>query len=123
MLTCLTHYKVLYGDHFIQNELPTFRILVSRMWYITKGNSRRVKSGSLFTTGMKEESPKCGSILETALFLVLHDHIQKYPSLEEALKHTSEAFASLRHFEDAIKKVKGQKEMKPEEKINLSHYR
>lgn len=99
------------------------------MWYITKGNSRRVrdlfynryerrKSKMWFYPGDSEKS------METAaLFLVLHDHIQKYPSLEEALKHTSEAFASLRHFEDAIKKVKGQKEIKPEEKINLSHYR
>jgi transitional endoplasmic reticulum ATPase len=43
--------------------------------------------------------------------------------VREAIKHTSEAFVSSRHFEDAIKKVKGQKEMKPEEKINLSHYR
>jgi transitional endoplasmic reticulum ATPase len=63
------------------------------------------------------------SVANTALSLVLHDHIQKYPSPEEAIKHTSEAFVSLRHFEDAIKKVRGQKEMKPEEKINLSHYR
>jgi hypothetical protein len=29
----------------------------------------------------------------------------------------------MRHFEDAIKKVKGQREMKPEEKMNLSHYK
>jgi transitional endoplasmic reticulum ATPase len=53
----------------------------------------------------------------------LHDYIQKYPSPVEALKHTSEAFVSMRHFEDAIKKVRGQRKMKPEEKMNLSHYR
>jgi transitional endoplasmic reticulum ATPase len=63
------------------------------------------------------------SVANTALSLVLHDHIQKYPSPDEALKRTSEALVSMRHFEDAIKKVRGQKEMKPEEKINLSHYR
>ncbi|MGH9926322.1 MAG: hypothetical protein ACRD5B_13190 [Nitrososphaeraceae archaeon] len=63
------------------------------------------------------------SVANTALSLVLHDLIQKYLSPEEALKHTSEALVSMRHFEDAIKKVKGQKEMKPEEKINLSHYK
>lgn len=39
------------------------------------------------------------------------------------LKHTSEALVSMRHFEDAVKKVRGQREMKPEEKIDLSHYR
>lgn len=63
------------------------------------------------------------SVTNTAVSLVLHDYIQKYLSPEEALKHTSEALVSMRYFEDAIKKVRGQKEMKPEEKINLSHYR
>jgi transitional endoplasmic reticulum ATPase len=63
------------------------------------------------------------SVANTALSLVLHDQIQKYPSPDEALKHTSEALVSMRHFEDALKKVRGQREMKPEEKINLSHYK
>jgi transitional endoplasmic reticulum ATPase len=63
------------------------------------------------------------SVANTAVSLVLHDYIQKYPSPVEALKHTSEAFVSMRHFEDAIKKVRGQRKMKPEEKMNLSHYR
>jgi transitional endoplasmic reticulum ATPase len=63
------------------------------------------------------------SVANTAVSLVLHDYIQKYPSPEEALKHTSEARVSIRHFEDAIKNVRRQREMKPEEKINLSHYR
>jgi transitional endoplasmic reticulum ATPase len=53
------------------------------------------------------------SIADTAVSLVLHDHIQKYPSSVEALKHTSESLVTMRHFEYAIKKVRGQKEMKP----------
>jgi transitional endoplasmic reticulum ATPase len=63
------------------------------------------------------------SVANTAVSLVLHDYIQKYPSAEEALKHTSEARVSMRHFEDAVRKVIRQREMKPEEKMNLSHYR
>jgi transitional endoplasmic reticulum ATPase len=63
------------------------------------------------------------AVANTAVSLVLNDHIQKYPSPEEALSHTSEALVSMRHFEDAVKKVRGQKEIKPEEKINLFHYR
>ena len=63
------------------------------------------------------------SVANTALSLVLHDYIQKYPSPEEALKHTSEARVSIRHFEDAVKNVRRQREMKPEEKMNLSHFR
>jgi transitional endoplasmic reticulum ATPase len=63
------------------------------------------------------------SVANTAVSLVLHDYIQKYPSPEEALKHTSEARVSMRHFEDAVKNVRRQREMKPEEKMNLSHFR
>jgi transitional endoplasmic reticulum ATPase len=63
------------------------------------------------------------SVANTAVSLVLHDYIQKYPSPEEALKHTSEARVSIRHFEDAVKNVRRQREMKPEEKMNLSHFR
>jgi transitional endoplasmic reticulum ATPase len=39
------------------------------------------------------------------------------------LKHTSEARVSNRHFEDAVKNVKRQREMKPEENMNISHFR
>ena len=62
------------------------------------------------------------SVVNTALSLILHDYIQRYPSAEEALKHTSEAFISMGHLEDAVKKVRRQREMKPEEKVYISHY-
>ena len=46
------------------------------------------------------------SVANTALSLVLHDYIQKYPSVEEAFKHTSEALVTIRHLEDAVNKRK-----------------
>jgi transitional endoplasmic reticulum ATPase len=63
------------------------------------------------------------SVINTAISLVLHDYIQRFPSPEEASKHASEALVSIRHLEDAVKKVKRQKEMKPEEKMQILHYR
>ena len=63
------------------------------------------------------------SVVNTAVSLILHDYIQRYPSAEEALKHTSEALISIRHLEEAVKKVRRQREMKPEEKMYISHYR
>jgi transitional endoplasmic reticulum ATPase len=63
------------------------------------------------------------AIVNTAVSLVLHNYLQKYPTPEEALKHSSEALVSMLHFEEATKKVRNQKEMKPEEKPNLSQYR
>jgi hypothetical protein len=46
MATHLTHYKVLNGGHSIQNELPTFRILLFRVRNVTKEDNRRGMSGS-----------------------------------------------------------------------------
>jgi transitional endoplasmic reticulum ATPase len=63
------------------------------------------------------------AIANTAISLVLHNYLQKYPTPEDALKHTTEALVSMYHFEEAVKKVRNQKEMKPEEKANLSQYR
>jgi transitional endoplasmic reticulum ATPase len=63
------------------------------------------------------------AIANTAISLVLHNYLQKYPTPEDALKHTSEALVSMHHFEEAVRKVRNQKEMKPEEKPNLSQYR
>ena len=62
------------------------------------------------------------SVVNTALSLVLHDYIQRYPSVEEAFKHTSEALVTIRHLEEAVIKVRRQREMKPEEKMHISHY-
>jgi transitional endoplasmic reticulum ATPase len=63
------------------------------------------------------------AIANTAISLVLHEYLQRYPTPEEATKHTSDALVSMRHFEEAVKKIKTQREMKPEEKANLSQYR
>ncbi|MFL6315257.1 MAG: CDC48 family AAA ATPase [Nitrososphaeraceae archaeon] len=63
------------------------------------------------------------AIVNTAISLVLHEYLQKYPSPEEALKNTSIAIVSMQHFEDALKKIKTQRETKPGETVALSHYR
>jgi transitional endoplasmic reticulum ATPase len=64
------------------------------------------------------------SVTNTAISLVLHEFLQKYPSPEEATKHSSEALVSQRHFEDAVRKIKKQRETKPGEPVtNLVQYR
>src|SRR5919198_1542213 len=63
------------------------------------------------------------AIANTAISLVLHEYLYRYSTPEEAAKHASEALISMRHFEEAVKKIKTQREMKPEEKANLSQYR
>ena len=44
--------------------------------------------------------------------------------LKMAAKHSSDAIVSLRHFEDAVRKIKTQRETKPGEPVaSLAHYR
>jgi transitional endoplasmic reticulum ATPase len=58
------------------------------------------------------------AVVNTAISLVLHEYLQKYPSPEEAAKHTSDAVVSSQYFEEAVRKLKKQKETKPGETIS-----
>ena len=63
------------------------------------------------------------AVANTAVSLVLHEYLQQYSSPEEATKHATEAHVTMKHFEDAVKKIKTQRDMKPGEKVTLSQYR
>ena len=63
------------------------------------------------------------AVVNTAISLVLHEYIGKYPNPEEASKHTMEASVTMRHFEDAVRKVRTQRDMKPGMKDTLVHFR
>src|ERR687891_382850 len=63
------------------------------------------------------------AIVNTAVSLVLHEYLAKYPTPEEAAKHASEAHVMMRHFEEGVKKIRTQRERKPEETRALSYYR
>jgi transitional endoplasmic reticulum ATPase len=63
------------------------------------------------------------SIVNTAISLVLHEYLAKYPTPEEAAKHASEAHVMMRHFEEAVRKIKTQRDTRPKETLALSHYR
>jgi transitional endoplasmic reticulum ATPase len=58
------------------------------------------------------------AVVNTAISLVLHEYLQKYPSPEEAAKHTSDAVVSSQYFEEAVRKIKKQRETKPGETIS-----
>ena len=63
------------------------------------------------------------AVANTAISLVLHEYLQKYSTPEEATKHASEAHVTMKHFEDAIKKIKSQKENRSGEKLTVPYYR
>src|SRR2546425_373238 len=62
------------------------------------------------------------AVANTAVSLVLHEYLAKYSTPEEAAKHSSEALVSMQHFEEAVKKIRIQREMKPGEKITMPQY-
>jgi transitional endoplasmic reticulum ATPase len=62
------------------------------------------------------------AVANTAVSLVLHEYLAKYSTPEEAAKHSSEALVSMQHFEESVKKIRIQREMKPGEKLSLSHF-
>jgi transitional endoplasmic reticulum ATPase len=62
------------------------------------------------------------AVANTAVSLVLHEYLAKYPTPEEAAKHASEAHVMIRHFEEAVRKIKTQREGKPTEKA-VPYYR
>jgi transitional endoplasmic reticulum ATPase len=63
------------------------------------------------------------SIANTAVSLVIHEFLDKYPDQKEAEKQAAEAKVTMRHFEEAVRKVKTQKELKIGEKIAVPYYR
>ena len=64
------------------------------------------------------------AIPDIAMSLVLHEYLQRYPTPEEAATHSSSAVISLRHLEDAVKKIRTQRETKPGERVaTLMQYR
>ena len=63
------------------------------------------------------------SVVNTALSLVLQEYIASYPKPEDAKSHSPEAVVSMKHFEDAIRKVKTSREGKPAERVQVSYYR
>jgi transitional endoplasmic reticulum ATPase len=63
------------------------------------------------------------SIANTAVSLVIHEFLDKYPDQKEAEKKASEAKVTMRHLEEAVRKVRTQKELKIGEKVAVPYYR
>ena len=63
------------------------------------------------------------AVANTAISVVLQEYLAKYNTPEEAARHTSEALVSMKQFEEAIKKIKTQREMKPGDRVVMPHYR
>jgi transitional endoplasmic reticulum ATPase len=63
------------------------------------------------------------AVVNVAVSLVLHEYLMKFPKPDEAAKYASQATVYMHHFEDAIKKIKIQREMKEEGMAMMLQYR
>ncbi len=63
------------------------------------------------------------SVVNTAVSQVLQEFIAHYPTPAEAQKHVAEALVEMRHFEEAIRKVKTSRGGRPREMAAVPYYR
>jgi transitional endoplasmic reticulum ATPase len=63
------------------------------------------------------------AIANTAVSLVIHEFLDKQPDLKDVEKSSENAKVTMKHFEEAVKKVRDQKDLKVGEKLVASYYR
>ena len=63
------------------------------------------------------------AISNTAVSLVIHEFLDKQPDIKVVDKDSENAKVEMKHFEEAVKKVREQKDLKLGEKLVASYYR
>ena len=63
------------------------------------------------------------AIANTAVSLVVHEHLDSAPDAKEVTEKASKAKVTMKHFEESVKKVREQKDLKIGEKMVASYYR
>ncbi|MDH5430784.1 MAG: CDC48 family AAA ATPase [Nitrosopumilus sp.] len=63
------------------------------------------------------------SIANTAVSLVIHEFLDSHPDVKDIEKTSIDAKVTMKHFEEAVKKVREQKDLKMGEKLVASYYR
>lgn len=63
------------------------------------------------------------SIANTAVSLVIHEFLDSHPDVKDIEKKDVDAKVTMKHFEEAVKKVREQKDLKLGEKLVASYYR
>ena len=63
------------------------------------------------------------AIANTAVSLVIHEFLDSHPDVKDIEKSAIDAKVTMKHFEEAVKKVREQKDLKLGEKLVASYYR
>lgn len=88
-----------------------------------KKNADHVDFGKLaeLTDGMS--GADVAAIANTAVSLVIHEFLDSHPEIKTIENNTKGAQVKMKHFEEAVKKVREQKDLKVGEKLVASYYR
>jgi SpoVK/Ycf46/Vps4 family AAA+-type ATPase len=62
------------------------------------------------------------SVVNVAISFVLQEYLKRYSSPEEAARHTSEAFISMKDYENAVRKIKKQRDTSPDQRVTVPYY-
>jgi transitional endoplasmic reticulum ATPase len=63
------------------------------------------------------------SIANTAVSIVIHEFLKKHSDVKDVEKSSGDASVTMKHFEEAVKKVREQKDLKIGQKVVASYYR
>ncbi len=96
---------------------------------IIKINAKKIPAGedvdfdklSEITDGMS--GADVASIANTAVSLIIHEFLDTHPDVKDVEKSSTDAKVTMKHFEEAVKKVREQKDLKMGEKLVASYYR
>ncbi len=118
-------------DKIIQIPLPDkesrksiLKINAEKIPTITEeSNSERVDFDKLaeLTDGLS--GADTAAIANTAVSLVIHEFLNSHPDVKDVEKKSIDAKVTMKHFEEAVKKVREQKDLKMGEKLVASYYR
>ena len=97
------------------------RILEINAEKIPMGDDVDMEKIAEITDGMS--GADTSSIANTAVSLVIHEFLDKHPDVTDGEKSSIEAKVTMKHFEEAVKKVREQKDLKMGEKLVASYYR
>ena len=97
------------------------RILEINAKKIPVGDDVDMEKIAEITDGMS--GADTSSIANTAVSLVIHEFLDKHPDVKDVEKSSIEAKVTMKHFEEAVKKVREQKDLKMGEKLVASYYR
>ena len=97
------------------------RILEINAEKIPVGDDVDMEKIAEITDGMS--GADTSSIANTAVSLVIHEFLDKHPDVKDVEKSSIEAKVTMKHFEEAVKKVREQKDLKMGEKLVASYYR